>query len=400
METTTIQFGKGMNNRLRVESIPEGFCRNASNVQFDENGKVERIKGVTKLYSGVNIHSFTLSHFIEGDNLKRLNDDNTAKQLSVVGSNSMGITKVDNLLFFGNSEKSLVIDGDTVRSVGVTPPEQQPILSAKNTGGMFAGEYQVAITYLLPSGEESGTGVASQITLSEGQGIQFTLSNVPDDIDKVAVYVSSVNDSELWLYDEVDSSTTEVFIDSDISSVRIETQFVYPPLFSDILQYHYGRIYWADGNLLRYTQPLKYGQTKAGNYEIFSGDITLIVSLPQTLYICADKTYKIVNIDGEGFKQRVEVLPYGAVKGTLRYDSFNNVAYWQSFKGFVMATVEGAKELLLKNIAMPEYSKGTMTMVELDGRIQLISVSQGGESSKLMDSKFKAEEILRIGSAR
>jgi hypothetical protein len=387
-----------MDNRHDQDNMPDGYLRNAVNTVFDDQGNAKRVVGATKVYSGTNIHSYWQGYFVEESNLKRLESDNTATTLKAIGSNTVGYTKVGDRVFCGNGDSGYVIYGDTVKTLGIAWPEQQPILIARDTGGMFAGDYQVAITYMR-DGEESGCGQASRVTVSDGGGIYFVMPTVPADIDTIAVYVSSVNGDELYLYDEVDASTTEVFIDNNISSIRLETQFMYPPVLSSIVTAHYGRLYWADGDLIRYTEPQKYGLTKSGNYARFGGDISIIASVPGALYVCADRTYRISNIDGDGFAQRVEVLPYGAVKGTLHYDERSKTAFWKSHKGIVAASAEGISELVADNIAMPEYEKGTLNIVEMNGVRQLIAVSQGGDVSSLMDAQFKAAEIVRKGNA-
>lgn len=389
---------KGMDNRQKDESIPDGFLRNAVNVQFDQLGKPKRVDGVTKVYSGSGIHSYWNRYFIEGSNLKRLNDDLSVTTIGSVGPERMGFVSIGDRIYCANGFSGYLIKNDIISEWGVKNPENSITLSARDTGGMFAGDYQVVITHIR-NGEESGCGKASLITLTDGQGIYATIPTPPADINEIGVYVSSTNGDEFFLYGEYDSSATDVFIDSNISSIRLETQFCYQPIPSDILAAHYGRIYWAEGPLLRYTEAQKYGYTKAENYARFGSDITLIASVPGALYVCADKTYRISNIDLQGFMVRTEVFPYGAVKGSLRYDERSKTAFWKSHKGIVGATIEGAQELVANSIAMPIYTDGTMTLTENNGIRQLISVCTGGSETNLMDQAFKASEILRKGKA-
>lgn len=386
-----------MDNRHNATGLPEGYLRNAVNVQFSFDGKAARVKGATKRYSGSGIHSYWNGYFIEGTSLKRLNSDYTATALGAVGADRMGFAEAGGRLFCGNG-RGFEIVGNTVQSLGVAWPEQQPNLKETATGGLFAGTYQVAITYLR-NGEESGCGVASTIEVSKGSGITFTMPTVPSEITDIAVWVSSVNGDELFLYGEYPAYTTNVYIENQLSSIRLETQFMYPPTLSAIVAAHYGRLYWAEGNLLKWTEPLKYGLTKAGNYAAFEGDISLIISLPGALYVCADKTYQLGNIDGEGFMQRTEVLPYGAVPYALHYDDNNERAFLLSHKGVGMATPEGVQEMVQDVIAMPQYGSGALSVTQMDGEYHVIAVGQGGTVSPLMDREFRDSEITRKGNA-
>ncbi|MBE0434197.1 MAG: hypothetical protein IBX56_00125 [Methylomicrobium sp.] len=393
---------KGMDNRHRDDTMPEGFVRNAVNVVFDDLGRVRRVNGVTRVYDGDSVHSFWRGYFIEGEWLKRF--DPVSREvitLAAVGADAMGFTEAAGRVLCGNGRRGFVIEGDTVMPLGVPSPVQQPNLEARDTGGLFGGEYQVAVTYLR-AGLESGCGPASRVTVPDGGGIFFAVPEVPGDIDTVAVYVSQVNGDELFLYDEYPNfaASMSVFIDQHLSSVRLESQFTFPPVPSRILTAHYGRLYWADGSVLRYSEPQQYWRTKANNYVRFGGEISLIVSVPGALFVCADTTYRIGNIDtDEGFMQRVEVLPYGAAAGTAVYDERSRTAFWQSHKGFVAANGEGVRELVADAIALPRYRLGTMSLIERDGVRHLVAVSRQGEASNLMDRRFLLDEIERKGNA-
>lgn len=393
---------KGMDNRHRAESLPEGYVRNAVNVLFDAMGKVSRINGSTQAYSGTDCHSLfvdgDIKYFIDNGDLISLDD--TAITLASPGNEPMGFAKIGDKIYCGNGKQSYVIKTgltETVETLGLGWTHQ-PKLVARESGGMFAGDYQVVITHRR-NGIESGCGVAQTITLTEGQGIYFEAPTPPDDVDEIGVYCSTVNGSDLWLYGDYPVSTTEVFIDANLSDIRLETQFLTTPVFNDTLTSHYGRLYWAEGDKLYFTEPRKYNYYRAGNYHKFQGDITLIASVPGALYVCCDRTYRLSNIDGEGDTQRVEIFPYGAVKGSARYDERSKTAFWQSHKGIVAATAEGAQELIDKAIAYPKYKQGSTTIIERDGVRYLLALSRNGTASNLMDSTFKSEEITRKGEA-
>ena len=393
-----------MDNVHRSDSLPGAtrdsagvYLRNAVNVTFDALGKPKLITGTAKIYSGTGIHSFWRGYFIEGTDLKFLNPDNTATTLGAVGSRPMGYASVGNRVFCGNGLSGYVIKDGVLSQLGVEVPSP-PEVAVTSIGGLYGGDYQVAIAFMRGE-EESGLSFVRKVSVLDGQGISVTLPAYPADITGLSVYCSSVNGDELFLYSEEGLGVTEVSIINELTSIRCETQFLYPPVLSSVMQAHYGRIYWADGNLLRWTEAQRYGYTRAGYYAPFDGEITLIAEIPGTIYVCAGKTYRLTNIDGDGFPQRMEVFGYGAVKGTLTYDEITKTAYWQSQRGFVKATVEGATEMLDGIIAMPSYNKGCMTLSKQNGVRNLISVSQGGTPSLLQDRDFKAAEILRTGSA-
>lgn len=392
---------KGMDNRHRAESLPEGFLRDLINIDVDDGGKLSLRLGSARLYAG-DTHSLDGDFFVEGGDLKLLNSDFSATLLeSGVGDKAMDYTTIDDTTYFSNGVMTGKVQGTEVTRWGVQPPPVQPVATPVTTGGLFAGDYQYAITWKDYAGEESGTGNAGLVTVEEGGGIQLTkFVTPPTNIEKIAVYVTQHDSETLYLYAEYPRTLADVTISKGISDVPLTTQHGFPPEPCDIIQEHYGRIYLAKGNVVQFTEALIYGMVKPDNFLQFEADVNLIVSLPGMLYIVTDTdTHRFSNIDGEAFPVLVDVKPYGGTKGTLSYDTTTKTAFWLSDKGIVAANSEGISELHYANVAISKFEKGATTIVEKDGVKKLVGSFQQGTASPLLDSKFKADEIMRKGNA-
>ncbi len=379
MDTIQLQFGKGINNKARAESMPEGFARSAINVDVDNAGNVRNRPGFTQLYAG-NCHSIWGRYFVEGGDLKYLNTDNTATTIkSGVGDEPLSYTSIASRIYFSNGVNSGSIVDGKYQAWGVARPPFQPTASARSSGDMHEGEYRTAITWLR-NGEESGTGAAVKTTVFAGGGLLLTdFPTPPSDITAVAVYVSSANGKDLYLQGEYPADISEVSISKHISTIPLITQFSNKPSAGSIVQGHYGRVYMASGNFVYYSNPQNYGLFMPNNYWRFSSKVTLMISIPGVMYIgTADKIYRISNIDADGFAANTVIKEYGApIQLNNVDDPDNEVVYFRSNKGDCIASGEGITEITASNLAMDAYLTADLTLIESDGQKRLIGISQG-----------------------
>ena len=405
----------GMNNRAADTKLPEpsqnnpfGKYRNAVNVDFDNEGHLlfPRI-GSTLAYSGTECHSWyeyedSLGYglFVDGTSLKRLNLDDTATTLKTVNPLPMSYCVLNGNIYFSNGSDTGIYVNGTIKEWGVEVPPMQPLATATATGGMYAGEYRVVITWLteISNGhyEESGTGNSTRVTVADGGGIRLSdFPLVPSTIDSVAVYVSSVNSQDLYLYDEYPANISEVFIRYNVGTVKLDTQFGFKVRPKLGLTVHYGRVYWIDGNFIYYTEAQHYGLQRAGSYFHYESPITNIISVPGALFITTETgIYRISGIDSEQ-PTNTQVKTYGAPEGSYFQDFDDTFAYLISHNGFCKISSEGIVEIAQNDIAFPVFMKGSAAVVEHQGYQKLIAVMQEGTVSTLQHPEYTANEVAR-----
>lgn len=387
----------GMNNKLRPNELTDKAFK-AVNVQFSNTGEVILpAQTFASVHSG-NCHSVNHSGvgtlYVEGGVLYLL-ADTPDSLLTGVGSNAVSYTRpIGSTVYFSNG----TVKGKYVKAASVTrewgtPVPSNPTVAAITTGGMYAGEYRVVITWI--ADEESGAGTSTQVTVEEGGGIRLTsFPTPPDYVTKIGIYCSSVNGKDLYLYSEVNANTSTLDIAQFNSSIVLDTQFAYPPsppANSTIID-HYGRIYYTNSELLYYTEPQRYGLQRSYNFFPFDSAIQTVVSVPGALYVgTLNALYRIVNIDGEGGAILEQLQDCASVKGSECYDPDGN-AYFMSHRGFIKATPEGLQELSYNDVAIPFYTSGSMTVTEIDGLKYLIFYGSGGTSNPLANADWLADE--------
>jgi len=427
MKTTPLSF-LGMNNRASDTGLPVptkenpfGKFRNVVNVDFDDSGMMSfpRI-GHTIECAGTDCHSWREmvtdlgnGFFVDGTSLKRLNLDGTATTLQTVSALPMSFCRIGDSIYFSNGVDTGIYINGTIKPWGITPPQTQPYATATNLGGMYGGDYRVAITWMVEISpghyEESGTFESTQVTVADGGGIHLTAFPTPPSyVDQVAVYVSGVNGGSdgmdstgegLYLYDEYPANVSDVTIRYNVGTVNLDTQFGFKPLPKLGLTAHYGRIYWIDGSLVRYTEAQHFGLQRANSYFRFDETVTNIVSVPGALYVSTEKAiYRVQGIDSEGPASNVKVKTYGAPEGAVYYDDNDNFAIMITDNGFAMVTAEGIQELAADHIAFPTFERGSVAIIEHLGTRRLVAVMNGGTVSGLQNADYTSADIARGGT--
>ena len=400
----------GMNNKTRAEDLPKATqaypwdkARNAVNCQFTDNGEIllPRV-GKSLEYAG-NVSSLfigkAITLFSEGSSLKKLNADNTATVLKTgIGTSKVFYTEVGEVVFWANETKTGRIINGINTEWGCPRPDRQPDCSAVANGGLYAGDYRVAITWL--SGEqESGTGNSVRVTVPENGGIHLTnFQTPPTSVDGLAIYMSSVNGEELYLYAEYSWSLSDVTLTKRVLSVPLATQFMLKPFPSKTVCSHNGRIYYADKQQVYFTEPHNYGLQQANNYLSFDSDVKVIISTPPALYVGTEKQlYKITGFDlPEDQAPQLEVLQScSSVAGSECYDPNGNDGYCLTSRGFMKFSPDGVTELSYADCAIPLFTDGTMQVTEHDGLKYLTFVGTNGTQNPLANSDYNQAELLR-----
>lgn len=406
MANPVIRF-TGLNNRLRPSDLPvrdgrkdSGRLFKAVNVQFDNDGQVLLpCQNISQVYAG-DCHSLFVCDFctlfVENDNLYKLASPSNVELLADIGATRVSYTQVGDTIYFSNGTVSgRYVRGDSVAKEWGVPTPDAPDVAATLTGGMFAGDYRVAITWI--GNWESGAGNSVKVTVAEGGGINLSnFPTAPDYVTHFAVWLTSVNGKILYFYDEYSIATTSVDLVQSIGAIPLETQFAEPPApeADGVLCYHYGQIYYSDGPYLRYT----HVGTKGPNYglqfpfnflPIDTTDIQVLISMPNVLYVGTDNAiYRLLNINGDGPPILEQMLDCAAVKGSEAYDPNGSSAYFMSDRGVLLVTGDGIQELTYKDVAMPFYLSGSSTITEIDGIKYFLFFGSGGVDNPLANSEW------------
>ena len=403
-------FEKGMNNIGSPHTLDDDVFRNAVNVDIHDKGAWSRRKGKTKAYDGTIAkgtlwadRGIGLTLFVEGGELKRLNADNTADVIrSSVTNKPMSYVLVNGIVYYSNGfVNGKIVEGND-KPWGVEPPGSQPTLTATTTGELPAGVYQVAVTFVAEDGVESGTGLAGTVTLASSGGIALTGLPQPDvQTHKVRVYVSTASGEILYKYGDFSPYGMVGITRLSETTYPLRTQFGVRPQPFDLACYNNGRIFMAVGSTLYATDPLNYELVMPHKFFFqFAERITVVLPTQDGVYVVADKTYFIKDVDTDNLVQ-VDSVPYGAAFGSgIEIGNKANEVAWWSEKGLVIAGPGGdAKNVMLDNVAVSNFEQGKLIYREQDGMKQILAVLQNGMQSLYAADDWVASEIARRGNA-
>lgn len=403
MALLELDVSKGMTNRYGNSEIPKGFLRDAKDVIIGNTGQVRFPRwGKTAVYAG-NCHSIEENElgifFVEDGTLKKLNDDYTTTTIKTgVGNSRMYYAgPVSTTLYFGNdSVTGTYVSGVGASEWGCARTPRQPDSETSTIGDLYPGDYRYAITWI-GSHDEGGTGNSTIVSVPDGGSIILdNFPTAPDYVTAVAVYVTPANGKDLMLYGEYPIATTTVTItqlttEGVVPTIPLETQLAYPPLPSETMVEHQGRIYYALDNAVYWTLPYRWGQQVAGSYWPFDSDVQLIMPMPGCIYVATlNRHYKITNIDADTPVEIEPILETGGVKGAVCYDGNGDYFYSMSGRGIVRGSAEKLEEVTYQALAMPSYSYGMLALTQYEGQQQLLFVGEDAVRNPMEHSDYTA----------
>lgn len=398
---------KGMNNRLRDAQLPKDALRNAVNVNIDAAGGIASRTGYTEAVTG-DFHSL----WSEGD-ITLCVKDNVLKQLAVDPAGVVTETTLRSGMTAGAALAYVLVNGSVYYSnavqtgritAGVNYPwgiehASVPLAAAITSGGLAAGRYQVAITYVAADGEEGGTSTSVAVQVAAGGGIQ--LSGIPQasssHVTVIRVYVTSANGSLFYHHADIADGTTSLTIAaSSTLGQALQTWDMYPAPPGDVLELHNGAIWIANGLYLWFTEPLYYGQYRKTNLYVFPSPISILARLSNSaLAVASDKHYVMQGNSADDVALN-PVHHFAGVKGTQIKLPDGVSRAWVTPEGFMMSDGSGAMTpRLTENVFIDEATVGAALYREHEGVTQIIAALQDGASSAGAAQDYFDCEVIR-----
>jgi hypothetical protein len=397
----------GVDNLATDQALPREALRNAVNVDLTKEGHARRRPGFTSRRSS-KAHSLwsdgTTLYGVDNESLSYFTRaasgvlTPTTLRAGFPSTQPVAWLAVNDRVYYSNG----VVTGMIVNKVhypwGVEVPNGQPTLTASAAGGLRAGRYQVAVTFVSSPGEEGGTGAAVAVEVAEGGGINLSAIPQPKDasVTRIRVYRTQTNADVFYLHAEYATGTTSATLGTSVSLGKVlDTQFMQPPLPGTLLDSFNGRLYIAAGSVLWHTEALRYGTIRMTNFMMFPADISLIASGDTGIYVAADQTYFL---QGQEPKSMVLLpkLPHGAVKGTLVTDTQTHTLSWFSPQGFIKADAQGnIQNVSAGHITFERAETGAALLRESNGIRQVVGSMKGGVTSTLAVQDYFDAEVIR-----
>jgi len=415
-KTVPLSGFSGLNNVSRPERTDPKYLKEALNIDIDKTGGIQKRLGYSLLESG-SFHSLwsegVNSFAVKDDNLVRINPDLTTTLLKSGIYSKLSFDERDGLVYFTGETANGVIDGNSVIPWGIEEPNPKPTLSVTG-GGLSAGVYQVAMTYIRSNGLESGSSVAQQLLVGDMAGIALTNLPVSSDpeVVNIRIYVSTADGEVLYLYRDLPNGTTSTIITSVSSAMMPLPSFnrhVAPK--GSIVKIYHQRAFVADSNILWYSDPFSYNWFDYHkSYFVFPAPIRALMPVEGGLWVAADKLYYLIGKDAESMrmemKEPVEVVPNTSVRIPGAYIFIENtpIGYkWLTTtdKGIYILFNDGiALNMTEKNVTFPEADSGAAVFVQQDGINRYLSIlDKKKESDNTAVGDLATGVIIRNGIA-
>lgn len=286
------QWG-GIDNVLLPEKTPPNFLKRADNVNIDKQGGITKRQGYSLVSSGDYNSLYADDRcFVSknGDLVEVLQDDSEVVLKSNVGSD-LDFLLLDGVYYFVSPTTTGKIVGNTVKPFGIPQVLIMPTLSY-TTGSLVAGTYQVAYTYVDSAGLEGGTIAAAQITVPDNSSV--LISNIQTNGYKVRVYASNGGSQMYKLGDTTNTSYSFSSVDKLVTPLRTFNISDAPK--GQLIGYHKGRVYIAQGNALFYSEAQKPDKFHLEHYLLFPAPITALMPVEDGIWVGSDALYFLAGV--------------------------------------------------------------------------------------------------------
>lgn len=330
---------KGVNNVAKEYKVPADQLRGATNVDLDDEGWPQRRDGFDPVISATNAHSLWSHHkrmpfalYVDSGELKAFDSSLRVTNLRSGMNDTLPVAYdfANESAYFCNGQTTGRVNASMqLRPWGIESPAGEPLLSVNATvGGLDAGDYQVAQSFVSDEGEEGGCGIATKITVAQGGGIQ--LADMPQPINShvqwIRLWITKTNGDILYWHSDVPVGTTSYLLGVGQLGKQIETQFLEPMPAGTIARSFNARIYVAVGPRLYYSESYRLGLHNPTKYMLFPSDITMVQTCRGAdiggLYVSAGSTVywlggsEPINADGSAGFHRVSAYSSGVVPGS------------------------------------------------------------------------------------
>ena len=413
-------FPAGVNNVAPDSDLPVSEAtgaptslREAVNMDLVGPRKAPRRRDGYALKDAGSAHSpatlvHTLFAVLDGDLLAYDRNLTPTTIRADVGDQYLSYAEVNGDLYWSSPFEFRRIRGDDLADTpGWIGCPGTPSVEPYSTGGMAAGAYQVAMTWFDAEGRESGAAGLAVVDVAEGQGIRvYAIPSAPEGATLVRVYLSPPDGADGVLYAAVDLTpwVTQTVLSAGMvgAGKALETLWRQPLPPCSILRFWNGRLLGAAGNLLVWSDALRFGLTTHDSYMRFGQRITMLEPIGDgegNAGVFIADHQRVYWMAGGSPKDWRRVIRYdaAAVPGTslvvdvadLGLEGSGRAVFWLATDGVFCAGLPGGQVVPLTagRLALPDGEQGASLFREHNGLRQLVTsfLSAGGNGLAVTD---------------
>lgn len=412
---TTVKSFPGINNLVPEETLSMGVLREAQNVDLvgnPEQAVTPRLRaGRTAWLADAGAHSLWCNDGLEfalyvgGDGaLKALFADKTVQTLVTgLSLSPASFDLINDRIYWSNGHQSgMVTLGLDVYPWAVEDVPRTPVCTPDTAGGLAAGTYLVACTFLDRLGRESGTGVPQATDVVAGGGVLLSEIPQPADADVVTIrlYLSAASGGPLYRHQDLPVGTTDYLVGDKPRGAPLQSQLLVRMPAGHIVRSLNGQMLVARGRELLFSPGLRFGMVDPARGRIgFPKRLDLVEPVTGdgagVFVACGDKTWFVTGSNlalTEQVGQRI-VKHSGVVPGSscrvdaelLGLDLDRPVPVWLSKAGHFCAGLPGGKVVpfALDTAVMDNADRAATLFRQTGGHRQLIAALRGATANDL-----------------
>lgn len=252
----------------------------------------------------------------------------------------------------------------------------------QDAGGLQAGRYGVAISYVLASGEEGGMSSTVFADVEPGQGLWVSLPTpIETATARINIYCTAPGGAELRYAASVPAGTWGAGISADTKLGGVaDNQFLSKLPNGRFIGLWQGRLLSARGHALYWSEPMRYGlYNPVNNFVQFENEIGFIGTMPGGIFVgTLDGVYFLAGSTPSDWKLTKVDLDTPMLGGCLRVsvEAFNKeeelfpagtdyVIAWLGGSGFHFGLPSG-------DVVRPQNDRITLDLLGTTGTIQLV----------------------------
>lgn len=413
-------FPAGSNNIALETSVPARAARRVVNADFNDDGKIQRRQGRTKVFGAVEPHSLwgfgDRGFFAMGTRLYAFTVADGYPTPPVELTNQLSpdapltFTVIEPDIFVSDGQSNYRIGLDNSFSDWSVPTAEQPGLFEVQ-GSLPAGRYMVAVALKNDTGEEGPLSLHSTIEVGDNAGIEVNVRAWGDPKLRTVIYMTKPNGTELLFAASMPASaSSKVFLKQNLGRAPV-TQHTDPMPAGRFSAIWNGRLLVAVGNIVYWSEPLQYGVTNLSyNYRVFSDTVTMLAAIDTAggFFVGQGKhTYFVSGADPSDARL-VSAYAFGVVPGTqtmvpgarLPFDvpPVMPVPMWLASNGvFCVGMLDGTVQPLTETrYAAQHADAGAVMFDQRAGKNRYVATLRNpSDNNFAMSDQFTAEVVRR-----